>query len=206
MRKFKKITEYDHKDFPLPKRATSGSAGYDFVCVKDTLVPGWITTFLKLAPSIIDEFEISELYQIQAYLESGLVDEARLMFEDKMSISSSHAKTIIAGNDARLALVPTGVKAYMEEDEALKIYVRSSTPRNLHIMLANGTGLIDSDYVDNPGNEGHIMFQLINLSPYDIVIKEGDVIGQGVFIKYLKTDDDNGVSNSRIGGFGSSGQ
>ena len=31
--------------------------------------------------------------------------------------------------------------------------------------MANGVGIIDADYYNNPDNEGEIFFQLINLSP-----------------------------------------
>ena len=62
--------------------------------------------------------------------------------------------------------------------------------------------IIDSDYYNNPDNEGHIFFQLINLSPFAIELKRGDKIGQGIFHHYLATDDDN-ADGEREGGFGS---
>ena len=62
--------------------------------------------------------------------------------------------------------------------------------------------IIDSDYYNNEDNEGHIYFQMINLSPYDIQLHKGDVIGQGIIKYYLTTDDDN-ASGERLGGFGS---
>ena len=62
--------------------------------------------------------------------------------------------------------------------------------------------IIDSDYADNPDNEGHIYFQIINLSPYDIQLQKGDIIGQGIIKKYLTTDDD-AANGKRVGGFGS---
>ena len=62
--------------------------------------------------------------------------------------------------------------------------------------------IIDADYADNPDNEGHIYFQVINLSPVDIQLRKGDIIGQGIIKKYEITDDDNAVGE-RMGGFGS---
>lgn len=62
--------------------------------------------------------------------------------------------------------------------------------------------IIDSDYADNSDNEGHIYFQIINLSPFDIQLKKGDIIGQGIIKKYLTTDDDT-ASGKRVGGLGS---
>lgn len=58
------------------------------------------------------------------------------------------------------------------------------------------------DYADNSSNEGLIYFQIINLFPYPILLKKGDVIGQGIIKKYEITDDDN-ASGTREGGFGS---
>lgn len=99
-------------------------------------------------------------------------------------------------------LVPTGVKAYMKEDEALFLYNRSSNPLKNFLLLGNGVGVVDSDYYNNPDNDGHIMFQFINFGLLDKTIKPGDRIGQGVFKKFLKADNDiEGVE--RTGGFGS---
>jgi dUTP pyrophosphatase len=68
--------------------------------------------------------------------------------------------------------------------------------------MANGVGIIDSDYADNPQNEGEIFLQLINFGPVPIILKKGDVIGQGIFKPYLTTDSDN-TNTERSGGFGS---
>lgn len=62
--------------------------------------------------------------------------------------------------------------------------------------------IIDADYYNNPDNEGHIYFQLINLSPVPIMLKKGDCIGQGIIKHYLTTDNDN-AEGERLGGFGS---
>ena len=99
-------------------------------------------------------------------------------------------------------LIPTGVKAYMEDDEVLYLYNRSSNPKKKGLILANSVGVIDKDYYGNPENDGHIMFAFFNLKEEDITIKKGDAIGQGVFSKYLVTDDD-AAFGERTGGFGS---
>jgi len=99
-------------------------------------------------------------------------------------------------------LVKTGIKAYMGEDEVLILANRSSNPGKKGLILANSIGVIDSDYYGNPDNDGHIMFAFYNIKEEDIEIKKGDAIGQGIFQKYLVTDND--VSQGeRIGGFGS---
>jgi dUTP pyrophosphatase len=99
-------------------------------------------------------------------------------------------------------LVSTGMKCQLESGTYLELSVRSSCPLKHWLILANGVGVIDADYYNNPDNEGHIYFQMINLSPFDIQLKKGDTIGQGIIKPYLITEDD--VANGdRKGGFGS---
>ena len=99
-------------------------------------------------------------------------------------------------------LIPTGIKAYMADDEVLYLYNRSSNPKKKGLILANSVGVIDKDYYNNPDNDGHIMFAFYNMKEEDIIIKKGEAIGQGVFMKYLVTDDDK-ATGIRTGGFGS---
>lgn len=99
-------------------------------------------------------------------------------------------------------LIPTGIKAYMLDDEVLYLYNRSSNPKKKGLILANSVGVVDKDYYGNPDNDGHIMFAFYNIGEEEIVIKKGEAIGQAVFSKYLVCDDDSS-EGERIGGFGS---
>lgn len=114
----------------------------------------------------------------------------------------SPVNVIIPPNEHKLFF--TDVKACMNEDEVLMLYVRSSMGK-VPVVIANGTGIIDSSYYNNPSNDGNIGFRLLNLSDENYVVHKGDRIGQGVFMKYLTTDDDT-ANSGRIGGFGSSGK
>ena len=102
----------------------------------------------------------------------------------------------------KATLVPTGLKAYMQEDEVLYLYAKSSGFGKKGIMLSNAVGVVDGDYYENEDNDGHIMFSMINLKEEDLYIKKGDAIGQAMFAKYLKADDDDATA-IRKGGFGS---
>lgn len=102
-------------------------------------------------------------------------------------------------------LIKTGIKACFEKDEVLKLYNRSSNPFKKGLILANGVGIIDSDYYGNPDNDGEIMFAFYNFLPWDITIEAGEKIGQGVFSKFLLVDSDN-ATGKRTGGFGSTGK
>lgn len=106
----------------------------------------------------------------------------------------------------RKTIVMTDVKAYMESDELLGIYPRSSMGIKQGMMIANTVGIVDSSYYENEKNDGNIMIALLNTSGKAIHIKQGDRFAQGVFSKYLTTDDDTPLSEERTGGVGSSGQ
>ncbi len=99
-------------------------------------------------------------------------------------------------------LVKTGLKAYMQDDEMLLLYNRSSNPKKKGLILANSVGVVDKDYYGNPDNDGHIMFAFYNIKDEDIEIKKGEAIGQAIFQKYLVVDNDI-AEGERIGGFGS---
>lgn len=144
-RGFEIAKNFEDNNINLPIRKTKYSAGYDFECAEDTLIP---------------------------------------------------AKNIIP------VLIPTGIKAYMEDDEVLYLYNRSSNPKKKGLVLSNSVGVIDKDYYGNPDNDGHIMFAFYNVKEEDILIKKGEAIGQGIFGKYLITDNDN-ADGVRTGGFGS---
>ena len=99
-------------------------------------------------------------------------------------------------------LIPTGLKAYMLDDEVLMILPRSSGPKKQGIVFPHSMGVIDSDYYGNIDNDGHIFVQCINIKDTDVEIKKGDKIAQAYFQKFLITDDDD-ATGERIGGFGS---
>lgn len=100
--------------------------------------------------------------------------------------------------------IPSGVKAYMLSDEVLKIYPRSSMGVKKHLILPNTVGIIDSDYYNNSSNEGHIMLFLYNYDNEPHIIHKGDKVAQGIFQKFLVSDD--APVDSRDGGIGSTGK
>ena len=99
-------------------------------------------------------------------------------------------------------LIPTGLKAYMQDDEMLCLYNRSSNPKKKGLVLANSVGIIDKDYYGNADNDGHVMYAMWNFKNEDVKIEKGERIGQAIFQKYLIADNDN-AEGERKGGFGS---
>ena len=173
---FEKVKRFADADFNLPVRKTKNSAGYDFEVAEDIVVPSY--------NSVMCRFGCGAL----AY--TGGAPSLKMLSE------------ITGANKARPTLVSTGVKCHLEEGYYLELSVRSSTPLKHWIILANSVGIIDADYCDNPDNEGEIFFQVINLSPFPIQLRKGDIIGQGIIKRYEVTDDDKAVGE-RQGGFGS---
>lgn len=86
--------------------------------------------------------------------------------------------------------IPTGIKVKMELDDVLFLIVRSSMGFKYNVRLCNQVGVIDSDYYNNKDNEGHIWIRLENEGDKPYVVKKGEGIIQGVFIKYLTVDNE----------------
>ncbi len=86
--------------------------------------------------------------------------------------------------------IPTGIKANMDEDEVLLLIDRSSQGFKYNVRMCNQVGVIDKDYYNNISNEGHMWVRLQNEGDKDYVVKKGDGIIQGMFIKYLVTNNE----------------
>ena len=99
--------------------------------------------------------------------------------------------------------VPTAIKASMNSDEVLMIYIRSSLGFKYNMRMCNQTGIIDSDYYNNKDNEGHIFIAIQNEGQETVNLKANERFAQGIFIKYLTTDDEEEITSTRTGGIGS---
>lgn len=122
-----------------------------------------------------------------------------------------HVMTAMALSEDGIEIKPTrvhtGVKANMAPDEYLEIVNRSSGPKKMGLIMANGVGVIDADYYSNKENDGEIGFLFYNIGFKDKTIKVGDRIGQGIFHKFLRPyEASKGLRIKdvvRSGGFGS---
>ena len=104
----------------------------------------------------------------------------------------------------KLTRVMTGVKCELMPNQVLILANRSSNPSKKGLILANGIGVIDADYYGNPDNDGEMGFEFYNILDEDVVIKKGEKLGQGIIIKFDKTEDDY-VIKTRESGWGSTG-
>lgn len=179
--KFEFVTGFADCGIALPVRKTAQSAGYDFQVAQDIIIPSYHRLMEQLKYTV-DEGETP----------------CRPLSLEEMAQITKNAKS-------KPTLVPTGIKCEMPSNCYLELSVRSSCPLKYWLVLANGVGIIDADYYNNSDNEGHIYFQIINLSPFDIQLKKGDIIGQGILKEYHITDDD-AATGLRTGGFGSTSE
>lgn len=101
-----------------------------------------------------------------------------------------------------IKLIPTGLKVYFQNDEMFALYIRSSMGFKYNIRMCNQVGIFECDYYNNETNEGHIFVKLQNEGNQKVNFKAGDRIVQGIFSKYLITDNDN-ATGIRKGGIGS---
>lgn len=196
---FEVANGFEGKDINLPKRSTKLSAGYDFEAAEDVIIPSIWKAYTDLLERSPEHEECVDLDSLESFAAVRL----------DMSVELTSPEFFIMKKDEFIegfkpTKVNTGIKAKMEDDEVLYLYNRSSNPK-MGLILANGVGVGDADYYGNPGNDGHLMFQFLNFGKEDVKIKKGEKIGQGIFAKYLVTDNDNAEGN-RIGGFGSTGK
>lgn len=230
-RGFEVVKGYENKEINLPKRQTLNAAGYDFEASEDIVVPSFIACFTEMS-SITDHYADIATKILDSMEDDSIILEKLQTFNEKVENMQKEfdgflseelqteyveiIKEILNEDDSeqftkcldalkkgtKPTLIPTGIKAYMLEDEKLDLYNRSSGPIKNKLVMTNGVGLIDSDYYENENNDGEIFFQFINYGKADLLIKKGDRIGQGVFTKFLKVDNDN-ASGERKGGHGS---
>jgi dUTP pyrophosphatase len=178
---FEKVSKYaDDADVVLPIRKTQYSAGYDLAAAEDYIIPSlWqmVAEAKEVWPVSDDEFITMELLS-------------------KFTKQSGFKPT----------LVSTGIKCKLDPNTYLQLSVRSSLSLKHWLILANGVGIIDADYYNNEDNEGEIYLQLYNLSPYNVQIKKGEMIGQGVILPYYTvTEGEDSAGFVRTGGLGSTG-
>jgi dUTP pyrophosphatase len=104
----------------------------------------------------------------------------------------------------QIALVPTGLVIAVPAGHFLGIFARSSTPLKRGLVVANGVGVVDSDY---SGPTDEIKIQVLNVSPGPVFVKRGDRLAQGVIMPFVRADfvaTDRATGPDR-GGFGSTG-
>ena len=103
-----------------------------------------------------------------------------------------------------IKIIPTGISVMAEKNTAVMIYARSGLSTKHGISLANGVGVVDSDY------RGEVGVALINNGTEDFKIENGMRIAQMVITPVLTADlivsDSLSETERGEGGFGSTGK
>ena len=101
-------------------------------------------------------------------------------------------------------LVPTGLVVEVPAGMFLAILARSSTPLKRGLMVANGVGVIDSDYC---GATDEVKIAVVNFRTVPVQVKAGDRIAQGLILPAPRVTWEETKEEARPsrGGFGSTG-
>jgi len=143
------------------------------------------------------EEEIVSMYEAIRLPKRATKGSAGYDFQTPFAITLSPGETV---------LVPTGVRSWMREDYVLLIVPRSGLGFKYRLQLDNSVGVIDSDYY-GADNEGSIKIKMTNDSREGKTVKipAGGGIAQGIFVPYGVAEEED-VTETRTGGFGSTGQ
>lgn len=114
------------------------------------------------------------------------------------------ARTDMKVKPGKVAFVPTGVAVEIPEGYAGMLHLRSGWATKHHVMLANGTGIIDSSF------RGYIQIPLASRDMKTVKIKAGERIAQLVIHEVPRFEvevvPELGATERGSGGFGSSGR
>jgi len=107
---------------------------------------------------------------------------------------------VIAPNE--IALIPANVIIETPPGYMLMVTLRSSTPRKYGLLMPHGVGIIDNDY---SGEGDEIKIQVYNFFNRPTIIKRGDRIAQGIFVRVEKAEWEelDEMEGKTRGGFGS---
>jgi dUTP pyrophosphatase len=103
-----------------------------------------------------------------------------------------------------IRLIGTGLVIGVPDGHFLGIFARSSTPLKKGLMVANGVGVIDTDYC---GPDDEIKIQVLNVTDSPVMVKRGDRLAQGILLPTVRVDWDevSEMAAPTRGGFGSTG-
>jgi dUTP pyrophosphatase len=103
-----------------------------------------------------------------------------------------------------IRLVGTGLVIGVPDGHFLGIFARSSTPLKRGLMVANGVGIIDSDYC---GPDDEIKIQVLNITDAPVKVARGDRLAQGILLPAprVEWDEVEDITPTSRGGFGSTG-
>lgn len=103
-----------------------------------------------------------------------------------------------------MTLIPTGLVIEVPPGMFLGVFARSSTPLKRGLVVANGVGIVDSDYC---GPRDEVRIAVLNVTSAQVTINRGDRIAQGVILPAPRVswEEVGELKASSRGGFGATG-
>jgi dUTP pyrophosphatase len=103
-----------------------------------------------------------------------------------------------------VSLIPTGLVVEVPGGMFLAVFARSSTPLKRGLMVANGVGVVDSDYC---GPRDELKVPVVNITPSPVEVRTGDRIAQGIVMPAPRVtwEEVTEVAGESRGGFGATG-
>ena len=148
----------------------------------------------------------SACFDLKACLESDLKVKAYNPHnkETYVPVKQSNSGLSLQIPPSFRVLIPTGLIFDIPSGHELKVHIRSSMAFKYGIVLANSTGIIDSDYVEP------IYIMVYNMSDTPVAIYHGDRIAQAQLVKLkqydlTETKTRPAKKTDRDGGIGSTG-
>jgi dUTP pyrophosphatase len=103
----------------------------------------------------------------------------------------------------QIRLVGTGLVIGVPDGHFLAILARSSTPLKRGLVVANGVGVIDSDYC-GPADE--VKVQVLNVTSTTVTVARGDRLAQAIVLAAPRVEfEEVETTAPSRGGFGSTG-
>jgi dUTP pyrophosphatase len=129
--------------------------------------------------------------QLPEYATAGAAAFDLAIIEDALVAPRAHA------------LLRTGLGVGLPADHVLHLYARSSLFKKHGLVLANGVGVIDSDY---SGPDDEILLSVWNPGDAPVAVTAGTRIAQGIILQRPRvTWVEAEADGSDRGGFGSTG-
>ena len=136
-------------------------------------------------------------------MREGAVIPKRATAESAGLDLSAYLDRDVVINPGEIVKIPTGIAIELPQGHCAMILARSGLATKQGLTMANGVGLIDSDY------RGELLCSVVNLSQQPFTIRDGDRIAQLLILPIARvellpcealTPTDRGA-----GGFGSTG-
>jgi dUTP pyrophosphatase len=142
-------------------------------------------------------------YDLRAWFAGSAIDVWNASNErTPRALKGESAKRTLVLAPRERAVIPLGFRATVPPGYEAQVRARSGTALKLGLILANGPGTIDPDYIGEWG------VLVLNASGADVAIVHGDRIAQMVLARFEALPFESGTvvqTTERIGGFGSTG-